>query len=76
MALKTYIFQVEDGFSIDGKGGNPRIAFQYAKHQLQRIQNLNKNSYLAGKNLTGRYNTYDKDGFVQTGSFPKSIKKR
>ena len=68
---KTFIFQTDKGFTLDGKGATPRQAVCKAKRDLDKF---NKSNYGDGGKLTGRYNVYDKDDLVQTGYFPKKIK--
>lgn len=71
--VKTYIFQTDKGFSLDGKGATPRKAVCNAKKDLDKF-NKSKFSHGEPDKLTGRYNTYDKNDMVQTGYFPKKIK--
>lgn len=70
---RTYIFQTDKGFSLDGKGKTPKEAFYNAEKDLK---NFNESDFSNGKNkLTGYYNTYGKDDTVPTGYFPKKVKK-
>ena len=70
MEKKTYIFQTSKGFSLDGKGATLRKAVCNAKKDLDKF---NKSKFGDGGELTGRYNTYDRNDLVQTGYFPKKF---
>ena len=68
---KAFLFATSGGFSIEGKGTTPRKGVCDALKQLKKMRPEVKRS--AGK-ITGRYNTFDRNGLAQTGVFPKKIK--
>lgn len=70
---RTYIFQTDKGFSLDGKGKNSKEAFYNAEKDLKKFNESKMGN--AGE-LTGYYNTYGKDDTVPTGYFPKKIKRK
>lgn len=71
---REYLFATTGGWSSEGKGTTPAKAFCHAKKKLEEFSR--KEPILGEKigTITTRYNTFGKDGFVETGSFPKKLK--
>lgn len=69
MAVKDYIFELTNGFTIESWGKTPRDAFTRAKRNLKELRSATKQKL---GDFTGRYALFSE--YALTKTFPRQIR--